>query len=590
MLEASSIYYGLTLLDLRKLAFEFADANRIPMPQSWENNKVAGEEWLVNFRERHEKELSLRKPEATSLNRMQGFNKTNVTEFFVNLQHVMDEKKFTPDRIWNIDETGCSTVQTPQRQLARKGEKRVGSVVSQEKGTTVTMCGSINAIGNSMPPFLVFPRKNIQDHWTLTAPIGTVCDSHPNASGWMTTDNFLRFLDHFKNHAKPSAESPVLLILDNHASHVNSEVIQYCKMNNITLLSFPPHCSHEMQPLDKSVYGPFQTFYDQSVDRWCKDPLNAGKQMSIHTIPLMVSYAFPKAFTPQNIIAGFRSTGICPLDPNVFPDHKFSPTYSTDHPLIAQEQATSSKGSEQDTNPSATPSYPILLSPTDKPTSSKEPEQESSPSSNATSPILLSPKDIRPLARVGVRKEGIRKRKAVKSTILTLTPEKRPVLATRKNQLKTQAPRKLVYSSDSDSEANEALDRHLETTDNDEMEDILTENEEDELTVLSSTLGEAEIKALQPGDFIFFRCEGKKSAVFYTGLIKESVDPEGDFEVEFLKRSDKVRNKFINFNQEEIWSVNQAQIIKKLTKAESSGTARTKTGHIFNEDIVNLAT
>ncbi|GFO09148.1 transposase [Plakobranchus ocellatus] len=365
----------------------------------------------------------------------------------------------------------------------------------------------------------------------------------------MTTQNFLRFLGHFKNYAKPSAESPVLLILDNHASHVSSEVIQFCKMNNITLLSFPPHRSHEIQPLDKSVYGPFQTFYYQSVDLWCKDPLNAGKQMSIHTIPLMVSYAFPKAFTPNNIIAGFRSIGIYPLDPNVFPDHKFAPTYSTDHPLLAQEQATLPNGPDQDINPSANP----------------------------TSPTLLSPTDIRPLTRVGVRKEGIRKRKAVKSTILTLTPEKRPVTAARKN-LETQAlaPKTLVYSSDSDSEANDTLDKHLKTTENEEIEDILTDNEEDELTALSSTLGEEEINALQLENFIFFRCEGKKSAVFYAGMIKESVDHEGDFEVEYLKRSDKQRNKFINFKHEEIWSVNRGQIIKKLTKKESSGTARTK--------------
>ncbi|GFO19550.1 transposase [Plakobranchus ocellatus] len=99
VLEASSIYYGLTVLDLRKLAFDFADANKIPMPHSWESNKIAGEEWMVKFRERHEEELSLRKPEATLLNRMQGFNKTNVNEFIMNLQHAMDDKKFTPDRI-----------------------------------------------------------------------------------------------------------------------------------------------------------------------------------------------------------------------------------------------------------------------------------------------------------------------------------------------------------------------------------------------------------------------------------------------------------------------------------------------------------
>jgi len=35
------------------------------------------------------------------------------------------------------------------------------------------------------------------------------------------------FMKHFVKHAKPSAEHPVLLILDNHQSYVNANVINY---------------------------------------------------------------------------------------------------------------------------------------------------------------------------------------------------------------------------------------------------------------------------------------------------------------------------------------------------------------------------
>ncbi|GFR93815.1 transposase [Elysia marginata] len=101
---------------------------------------------------------------------------------------------------------------TPQLQLAQKGQKRVGSIVSQEKGVTVTRCGAISATGNSIPPFLVFPRVNVQKHWTLSAPPGTVCEGHPKASGWMTTENFLGFLRHFVKHTRQSEDLPVLLI------------------------------------------------------------------------------------------------------------------------------------------------------------------------------------------------------------------------------------------------------------------------------------------------------------------------------------------------------------------------------------------
>lgn len=199
VLEASAIYYGLTMKELRSLAYEFATKNKLKFPQSWEDNKMAGEDWLTSVRSRHSDILSLRQPEATSLNRMMAFNKTNVGEFFKNLEKVM-VKGFTPDRIWNADETGCSTVQTPQRKLAKKGEKRVGSMVSQEKGVTVTLCGTVSATGNSIPPFLVFPRVNVQEHWRQTAPPGSVCEGHPKASGWMTSDNFLSYMQHFVQH------------------------------------------------------------------------------------------------------------------------------------------------------------------------------------------------------------------------------------------------------------------------------------------------------------------------------------------------------------------------------------------------------
>jgi transposase len=72
----------------------------------------------------------------------------------------------------------------------------------------------------------------------------------------MTNENFSEFMKHFIKHAKPSAEHPALLILDNHQSHINLNVINFAKENHVTLLSFPPHCSHKLQPLDVSRGAP----------------------------------------------------------------------------------------------------------------------------------------------------------------------------------------------------------------------------------------------------------------------------------------------------------------------------------------------
>jgi len=130
------------------------------------------------------------------------------------------------------------------------------------------------------------------------------------------------------------SRTAALLILDNHHRHVNLDVINYAKDNHVTLLSFPPHCSHELQPLDKSVYGPFKTSVHQASDSWMRDPQNAGKSMSIHIIPHLTGYAFPKAFSTDNIVSGFSTTGIWPFDRNVFPTDKFLPSSIRDRPLM----------------------------------------------------------------------------------------------------------------------------------------------------------------------------------------------------------------------------------------------------------------
>jgi hypothetical protein len=46
--------------------------------------------------------------------------------------------QFAPDKMYNVDETGISTVQKPGRILAKKGGKRVRTAVSWARGRNVT--------------------------------------------------------------------------------------------------------------------------------------------------------------------------------------------------------------------------------------------------------------------------------------------------------------------------------------------------------------------------------------------------------------------------------------------------------------------
>ena len=85
-------------------------------------------------------------------------------EFHDNIEDVYKLYQFLPEDIWNIDETGVTTVHKPTRVIVLKGEKQVGQATFSERGKLITVCNGINAIGNHIPHFMIFPRVHVKDY------------------------------------------------------------------------------------------------------------------------------------------------------------------------------------------------------------------------------------------------------------------------------------------------------------------------------------------------------------------------------------------------------------------------------------------
>ena len=176
-------------MEVRILAYECAISQNLRVPSSWADQRRAGVEWFTAFLKRNPR-LSIRTPQATSLSRATSFNRENVRAFFEKLGAVLD-RQVEPSRIWNLDETGCTTVQKPTAVVAGKGLKQIGGLTSGERGHLVTMCAAVSATGNTVPPMFVFPRARYHEWFIRGGPVG--CIGAAYKSGWMTSENFLVF-------------------------------------------------------------------------------------------------------------------------------------------------------------------------------------------------------------------------------------------------------------------------------------------------------------------------------------------------------------------------------------------------------------
>ncbi|KAF8791750.1 hypothetical protein HNY73_003436 [Argiope bruennichi] len=111
---------------------------------------------------------------------------------------------------------------------------------------------------------------------------------------------------------------------------VGISALNYLKEYGVVVLSFPPQCNHKLLPLNRSAYDPLKKYMNSAWDSWHRN--NPEKTRKICDIPGIIATVLPLATTESNITAGFATTGISPLNPDIFPDSKFLPNYVTDRP------------------------------------------------------------------------------------------------------------------------------------------------------------------------------------------------------------------------------------------------------------------
>ncbi|KAI4456001.1 ubiquitin-conjugating enzyme e2 [Holotrichia oblita] len=117
-----------------------------------------------------------------------------------------------------------------------------------------------------------------------------------------------------------------------------------------------------------------------------------GKSISIYDVSTLVEQTFPLAFTPNNISARFKVSGICPF---IFEDHEFLPAEVTNR------------------------SYKLY----DESIIQEEETSVETPSTSSALIIAKTPEELRLFPKAPPRKRGVGGRKPAKCMIATDSPD-----------------------------------------------------------------------------------------------------------------------------------------------------------------------
>ncbi|KAJ8932540.1 hypothetical protein NQ314_014590 [Rhamnusium bicolor] len=205
-------------------------------------------------------ELAVRKAQGLSTARAKGMTRQECAKYFELLGNVLRENNLlnTPQKIFNLDETGLQLNNNPGKVVTNKGAKMVNCITTAEKGETISIITCVNAEGSFLPPCCIFKGKNKKIEFEDGLPPGGKVIMGEK-SAYVASDIFFQWFQEFFVPRKGLGK--VLLIMDGHSSHCsNVELLDYAVANDVILFCLPSHSTHWLQPLDRSFFKPLKTY------------------------------------------------------------------------------------------------------------------------------------------------------------------------------------------------------------------------------------------------------------------------------------------------------------------------------------------
>ncbi|KAF2893176.1 hypothetical protein ILUMI_12998 [Ignelater luminosus] len=228
--------------------------------------------------------------------------RASTTHLFGFLEETYDKSKIRANKVYNVDETAQSIIQSKiPYVICRKGKRQIAALTSVERGATITIIACMSATGHFVPPLVIFPRTNMAQ---------TLMKSAPSESMQSTP---------FIEQTRPTEKSPVLLVVDGYYSHVrNKDVIDVTRENRVTIISVPPHS--KLQPLNKTFMDPLKSYYSKEARQLMKHNntilWSSNPGLDLASTPAIFTPASPESVSAGPALSGtFQQVNLFQLAP-----------------------------------------------------------------------------------------------------------------------------------------------------------------------------------------------------------------------------------------------------------------------------------
>ncbi|CAF1655586.1 unnamed protein product [Rotaria magnacalcarata] len=203
------------------------------------------------------------------------------------------------------------------KEASQKTKISSGFTVEVENHTTVLLTTS--ADGTCLPPYIICKSLRLYDQW---CPKNVISGAVYNGteSGWIDENCFYEYLSKSFIPKTHHIARPLLLILDNHSTHLSIRTAKLAIKHNVHILCLPSHSTHLLQPLDVYTFKYVKTQWRNLL--WEFNKSSRNKTLDKPDFVKLFAKLYDYALLPAHCSPSLAKAGIFPYDPRIIRQDK----------------------------------------------------------------------------------------------------------------------------------------------------------------------------------------------------------------------------------------------------------------------------